>query len=101
MRLTHDAERTTGQRRRWCFKVKVDRVMAAFLKQEVKGAVQRKDVIAMQSCGAPASSRQGSALHFRPFLNYVSARLQGYVRKPGLMFLPEMCLACVQSQQLF
>lgn len=42
MKLSRVAERTAGQRRLSCLKVKADRVGAALLKQEVKGTVQRE-----------------------------------------------------------
>ncbi len=55
MHLNHVAERTAGQRRLSYLKVKTERVVAALFKQEVKGTVQRKDVLAMHLCTVPTS----------------------------------------------
>jgi len=67
MHLNQTAWRTAGQKRLSRLKVTANRVVAVLLKQEAKGTVQRKDVLAMHSRTTPMSSKARKCTFLQAF----------------------------------
>lgn len=79
-----------------CLKVKVNRAVAALLNQEVKGAVQRKDVLAMHSRTSPkpVQARKCTSLQAFPLacIFKVTWHVCFFLKRPWSSY---SCVPCV------